>query len=91
MVRSYQSRHRPALRDDARAVRHIQQLLKEARAEKEFLRRRAATEAEGGQVFLRAFDPKTGKRAWEYPMTGFGRDVVGNGIDRGRRSLLRRR
>src|SRR5437016_9169498 len=31
-----------------------------------------ATE-EGGQVILRAIDPKTGKRAWEYPMTGFGR------------------
>jgi alcohol dehydrogenase (cytochrome c) len=24
----------------------------------------------GGQVVLRAIDPKTGKRAWEYPMTG---------------------
>ncbi|MCS7025865.1 MAG: PQQ-dependent dehydrogenase, methanol/ethanol family [Bryobacteraceae bacterium] len=23
-----------------------------------------------GQFFLRAFDPKTGKRVWEYPMTG---------------------
>jgi alcohol dehydrogenase (cytochrome c) len=31
-----------------------------------------ATE-EGGQVILRAIDPKTGKRVWEYPMTGFGR------------------
>jgi len=31
-----------------------------------------ATE-EGGQVILRAIDPKSGKRAWEYPMTGFGR------------------
>ena len=31
----------------------------------------AATE-EGGQVILSASDPKTGKRAWEYPMTGFG-------------------
>jgi alcohol dehydrogenase (cytochrome c) len=31
-----------------------------------------ATE-EGGQVILRAIDPKTGKRAWEYPMTGTGR------------------
>ncbi len=30
-----------------------------------------ATE-EGGQVFLRALDPKTGKRVWEYPMTGVG-------------------
>ena len=28
-----------------------------------------ATE-EGGQFILRAIDPKTGKRAWEYPMTG---------------------
>lgn len=26
--------------------------------------------AEPGQFFLRAFDPKTGKRVWEYPMTG---------------------
>jgi alcohol dehydrogenase (cytochrome c) len=31
-----------------------------------------ATE-EGGQVIVRAIDPKTGKRAWEYPMTGLGR------------------
>jgi alcohol dehydrogenase (cytochrome c) len=31
-----------------------------------------ATE-EGGQVILRAIDPKTAKRVWEYPMTGFGR------------------
>jgi alcohol dehydrogenase (cytochrome c) len=31
-----------------------------------------ATE-EGGQVFLRAIDPKTGKGVWEYPMTGVGR------------------
>jgi alcohol dehydrogenase (cytochrome c) len=31
-----------------------------------------ATE-EGGQVILRAIDPKTAKRAWEYPMTGMGR------------------
>jgi alcohol dehydrogenase (cytochrome c) len=31
-----------------------------------------ATE-EGGQVVLRALDPKTGKRVWEYPMTGAGR------------------
>ena len=31
-----------------------------------------ATE-EGGQVVLRAFDPKTGKRVWEYPMSGLGR------------------
>ena len=23
-----------------------------------------------GQFFLRAFDPKTGRRVWEYPMTG---------------------
>jgi alcohol dehydrogenase (cytochrome c) len=30
-----------------------------------------ATE-DGGQVILRALDPKTGKRAWEYPMTGTG-------------------
>ena len=35
-----------------------------------------ATE-EGGQVFLRALDPKTGKRAWEYPMTGVGRMWTG--------------
>ena len=25
-----------------------------------------------GQFFVRAFDPKTGKRVWEYPMTGPG-------------------
>ena len=35
-----------------------------------------ATE-EGGQVLLRALDPKTGKRAWEYPMTGAGRMWTG--------------
>ncbi len=35
-----------------------------------------ATE-EGGQVFLRALDPKTGKRVWEYPMTGSGRMWTG--------------
>ena len=35
-----------------------------------------ATE-EGGQVILRALDPKTGKRAWEYPMTGSGRMWTG--------------
>ncbi len=35
-----------------------------------------ATE-EGGQVILRAIDPRTGKRAWEYPMTGFGRMWTG--------------
>ena len=27
---------------------------------------------EPGQFFLRAFDPKTGKRVWEHPMTGPG-------------------
>ena len=31
-----------------------------------------ATE-EGGQVILRALDPKIGNRVWEYPMTGLGR------------------
>jgi len=35
-----------------------------------------ATE-EGGQVFLRAIDPKTAKRVWEYPMTGYGRMWTG--------------
>jgi alcohol dehydrogenase (cytochrome c) len=35
-----------------------------------------ATE-EGGQVILRAIDPKTGQRAWEYPMTGVGRMWTG--------------
>lgn len=30
-----------------------------------------ATE-KGGQVIVRALDPKTGKRVWEYPMTGVG-------------------
>jgi alcohol dehydrogenase (cytochrome c) len=35
-----------------------------------------ATE-EGGQVILRALDPKTGNRVWEYPMTGLGRMWTG--------------
>jgi alcohol dehydrogenase (cytochrome c) len=35
-----------------------------------------ATE-EGGQVILRALNPKTGKRVWEYPMTGAGRMWTG--------------
>ena len=35
-----------------------------------------ATE-EGGQVVLRALDPKTGQRRWEYPMTGAGRMWTG--------------
>lgn len=35
-----------------------------------------ATE-EGGQVILRAIDPKTAKRVWEYPMTGLGRMWTG--------------
>ncbi|MBM3726167.1 MAG: PQQ-dependent dehydrogenase, methanol/ethanol family [Acidobacteria bacterium] len=35
-----------------------------------------ATE-EGGQVILRALDPKTGRRVWEYPMTGAGRMWTG--------------
>lgn len=35
-----------------------------------------ATE-EGGQVILRALDPKTGRRVWEYPMTGSGRMWTG--------------
>ncbi|MBL8240135.1 MAG: PQQ-binding-like beta-propeller repeat protein [Bryobacterales bacterium] len=35
-----------------------------------------ATE-EGGQVVLRALDPKTGNRVWEYPMTGAGRMWTG--------------
>jgi alcohol dehydrogenase (cytochrome c) len=35
-----------------------------------------ATE-DGGQVILRAIDPKTAKRAWEYPMTGGGRMWTG--------------
>ncbi len=35
-----------------------------------------ATE-EGGQVILRAIDPKTAKRAWEYPMVGAGRMWTG--------------
>ncbi len=30
-----------------------------------------------GQFFLRAFDPKTGKRVWEYPMTGPGESWAG--------------
>ncbi len=35
-----------------------------------------ATE-EGGQVLLRALNPKTGERVWEYPMTGAGRMWAG--------------
>ena len=35
-----------------------------------------ATE-EGGQVILRALDPKTGNRVWQYPMTGLGRMWTG--------------
>ncbi|MFN7921800.1 MAG: PQQ-dependent dehydrogenase, methanol/ethanol family [Bryobacteraceae bacterium] len=35
-----------------------------------------ATE-EGGQVIVRALDPKTGKRAWEYPLVGAGRMWTG--------------
>lgn len=35
-----------------------------------------ATET-GGQVFLRAIDPRTAKRVWEYPMTGDGRMWTG--------------
>lgn len=35
-----------------------------------------ATE-EGGQVILRALNPATGERVWEYPMTGFGRMWTG--------------
>ncbi|MDQ6707684.1 MAG: PQQ-binding-like beta-propeller repeat protein [Acidobacteriota bacterium] len=35
-----------------------------------------ATE-EGGQVILRALDPASGKRVWEYPMTGSGRMWTG--------------
>ena len=35
-----------------------------------------ATE-EGGQVIVRALDPKTGKRVWEYPVTGAGRMWTG--------------
>ena len=35
-----------------------------------------ATE-DGGQVILRAIDPKTAKRVWEYPMTGGGRMWTG--------------
>lgn len=32
---------------------------------------------EVGQFFLRAFDPKTGERKWEYPMTGPGESWAG--------------
>jgi alcohol dehydrogenase (cytochrome c) len=35
-----------------------------------------ATE-EGGQVIVRALDPRTGRRVWEYPMTGAGRMWTG--------------
>src|SRR5260370_458625 len=33
--------------------------------------------AEVGQFFLRAFDPKTGAKKWEYPMTGPGESWAG--------------
>ena len=33
--------------------------------------------SEIGQFFLRAFDPKTGERKWEYPMTGPGESWAG--------------
>src|SRR5438445_367605 len=33
--------------------------------------------SEVGQFFLRAFDPKTGARKWEYPMTGPGESWAG--------------
>jgi len=36
----------------------------------------AATEP-GGQVILRALDPATGKRVWQYPMTGSARKWTG--------------
>jgi alcohol dehydrogenase (cytochrome c) len=32
---------------------------------------------EPGKFYMRAFDPKTGKRMWEYPMTGQGRMWAG--------------
>ena len=56
----------------ARAVRHVRQLREEARS-----RRRTSRAAEpvrsrsiSASSFVRAFDPATGKRVWEYPMTG---------------------
>ena len=49
-----------------------------------------ATE-EGGQVFLRALDPKTGERVWEYPMTGIGSMWAGTVSNGGRRGVHRRR
>ncbi len=33
--------------------------------------------SEPGQFFLRAFDPRTGRRMWEYPMTGPGESWAG--------------
>jgi len=33
--------------------------------------------SEVGQFFLRAFDPKTGQKKWEYPMTGPGESWAG--------------
>lgn len=33
--------------------------------------------SEVGQFFLRAYDPKTGERRWEYPMTGPGESWAG--------------
>jgi alcohol dehydrogenase (cytochrome c) len=32
----------------------------------------------GGKIFLRALDPKTGERRWEYPMTGQGLSWAGS-------------
>ena len=49
-----------------------------------------ATE-EGGQVFLRALNPKTGERVWEYPMTGIGSMWAGAVFERWRRGVRRRR
>src|SRR5205823_2103825 len=35
------------------------------------------SKSDRGRFYLRAIDPKTGKRQWEYPMTGDGRNRPG--------------
>ena len=49
-------------------MRHLHQFIYGARTKEELLRRRRGSEALGiGQFILRAFDPKTGQKKWEYP------------------------
>ena len=42
-----------------------------------------------GQFFLRALDPKTGAKRWEYPMTGPGTMWAGAMFNRRRRRHFR--